>query len=82
MDVRDFILKNKVPGGSPEFKSKVLRVAKMAFFDKGSVWIKLVKNTDVDMLNALLIESSFELNTCYILFLCCMCSANSIARPV
>ena len=37
MDVRDFNLKNKTPGGSPGYKSKVLHVAKMAFFDKGLV---------------------------------------------
>ena len=44
MDVRDFILKNKTPGGSPGYKSKVLRVAKMAFFNKGLVWVKLIKH--------------------------------------
>ena len=44
MDVRDFILKNKTPGGSPEYKSKFLRVAKMAFFAKGLVWVKLIKH--------------------------------------
>ena len=44
MDVRDFILKNKTPGGSPGYKSKVLRVAKMTFFNKGLVWIKLIKH--------------------------------------
>ena len=44
MDGRYFILKNKAPGGFPGYKSKVLRVAKMAFFNKGLVWVKLIKH--------------------------------------
>ena len=35
MDVREYLLKNKTPGGSPGYKAKVLCVAQMAFFDMG-----------------------------------------------
>ena len=48
MDVRDYILKNRTPGGSPGYKAKDLCVAQMAFFDKGLVWVKLIKHEGLE----------------------------------
>ena len=43
MDVRDLLVKNVQPGGSPGYKAKVHRVTANCFMDKGVIWYNLTK---------------------------------------
>ena len=43
MDVRDLLVKNVQPGGSPGYKAKVRRKTANCFMDKGVIWYNLTK---------------------------------------
>ena len=43
MDVRDLLVKNVQPGGSPGYKAKVRRVTANCFMEKGVIWYNLTK---------------------------------------
>ena len=39
--MRDYILKDVLPSGSPGYKQRIKRVAEQCFLDKGLVWYRL-----------------------------------------